>query len=104
MKTKTVVPLFTTDELEATRDFYTRHLGFRVHVAMDGYVSLKSGERCEIGFMKPTTEDCSLARGAGPIRRNIDLGRRAHGERTGQEDDRGAGYRHLQGRRHCGRN
>ncbi len=67
MQTKKVVPLFTTDNVAGTRDFYTTHLGFTVHFEMDEYVALRCGEAVELAFMKPTSVEHTLGRGAGLI-------------------------------------
>jgi catechol 2,3-dioxygenase-like lactoylglutathione lyase family enzyme len=65
MRTKKVVPLFTTESLPETQDFYTRHLGFRVEVEMPGYVELANGDAVRLAFMQPMGEDGVAARGAG---------------------------------------
>jgi catechol 2,3-dioxygenase-like lactoylglutathione lyase family enzyme len=65
MQTRKLFPLFTTDNVAGSRDFYTRHLGFRVHFEMDEYVALRCGDGVELGFMKPTSSECVLGRGAG---------------------------------------
>lgn len=49
-----MVPLFCTAELPATKRFYEAHFGFQVDVEMDGYAELvgpAGGPR--LGFMSP---------------------------------------------------
>ena len=57
MKTKTVTPLFTTNKIAETREFYTKHLGFEVTSECDQYLGLRLGAGGpELGFMPEGAE------------------------------------------------
>ncbi|MDG2142849.1 MAG: hypothetical protein P8N31_04770 [Planctomycetota bacterium] len=57
MKTKTVTPLFTSNKIAETREFYTKHLGFEVSMECDKYLGLRLGASGpEIGFMPEGAE------------------------------------------------
>ncbi len=52
MKTKTVTPLFTSNKIDETREFYTKHLGFEVTMDNEKYLGLRLGEDGpELAFM-----------------------------------------------------
>lgn len=60
----TIVPLFCTEQLDATKAFYREHLGFAVAVEMPGYAELERGAAGpRLGFMAP--EEGQWVPGAG---------------------------------------
>ena len=65
MQLQRIAPLFTTEDLDATKAFYTTHLGFAVQVEFDGYLCLRhpASEHLELSFMPPgpATETCAAA-------------------------------------------
>ena len=61
-----IVPLFCTAQLDATKSFYQRHLGFRVAVEMPGYAELERGSGGpKLGFMSPEEGKWKPASGEG---------------------------------------
>ena len=59
MHTKHLAPLFTTRELAATREFWTRHLGFGVYFETPEYLGLRcpTNPTVELAFMTPASEE-----------------------------------------------
>jgi predicted enzyme related to lactoylglutathione lyase len=65
MQSKTTVPLFTTEHLTETRDFYRDYLGFEAFVDCEMYLGLRLGEDgAELGFM-PAGDEQPLSSGDG---------------------------------------
>lgn len=52
MQPDSILPLFVTERLDATRRFYVDQLGFQVATEMDGYLCLTYG-RVAISFVRP---------------------------------------------------
>lgn len=65
MNTKAIVPLFTSNKIAETRDFYTNYLGFEVIRESDEYLGLRlPNDGLEIGFM-PSCDEMPEASGTG---------------------------------------
>ncbi|MFW5739801.1 MAG: VOC family protein [Myxococcota bacterium] len=64
MTPKKLVPLVTTQDLDALRAFYVDKLGFTTTFDAPMYLGLKWGENAEIGFMTPGG-DCPVFGGKG---------------------------------------
>ena len=63
-----IVPLFCTQQIDATKAFYQEHLGFGVAVEMPGYVELERGKGGpRLGFMTPEDGKWQAAAGQGLI-------------------------------------
>lgn len=63
-----IVPLFCTAELEATKAFYRRHLGFEATVEMPGYAELERGAGGpRLAFMAPDECRWKPASGEGLV-------------------------------------
>ncbi len=61
-----IIPLFCTDQLEATTAFYREHLGFEVAVSLEGYVELaREDQGPRLAFMQPDQERWQAASGQG---------------------------------------
>jgi predicted enzyme related to lactoylglutathione lyase len=52
-----IVPLVTTGLLSEVKSFYTEHLGMKVNLEVEGYLSLVGPSGGEIAFMKPEEEN-----------------------------------------------
>jgi len=66
--TDAIIPLFCTERLDATKDFYRNHLHFRVAVEMPGYAELERGESGpRLAFMAPDGAKWPAAAGTGLI-------------------------------------
>lgn len=61
------VPIITTPNLAASREFYARHLGFQVTVDNEHYVGLRAGPEgsLEIGFMTQDDDAPAVFDGQG---------------------------------------
>ncbi|MDJ0761561.1 MAG: VOC family protein [Myxococcota bacterium] len=58
MEIKKNTPLIVTDQLDALKNFYCEHFGFKPVFASDEFLCLQSNEAaCEISFMMPTCPD-----------------------------------------------
>ncbi len=52
MQINSFYPVLMTNQMAATRDFYTQHFGFQITFEADWYVSLKSADgRYELAFV-----------------------------------------------------
>jgi uncharacterized glyoxalase superfamily protein PhnB len=51
MNPRKIIPLMTTGLLSEVKRFYTEHMGLRVRIEMDGYLSLIGPSGSEIAFM-----------------------------------------------------
>ena len=52
-----IIPLFCTNQLDATKAFYRDHLGFQISTEMEGYAELERGTGGpKLGFMSPDGE------------------------------------------------
>jgi len=66
--TNAIVPLFCTTQLDATKAFYRKHLGFEVTAEMPGYAELRQGSDGPLlGFMAPDGERWQPASGQGLV-------------------------------------
>ena len=63
---KMIVPLFCTAQLDLTKAFYQKHLGFSVSVELPGYAELEQGEGGpRLAFMAPGEGKWQPASGQG---------------------------------------
>lgn len=62
-----LVPLITTRDLSAIKDFYTTKLGFQVTFDSDFHLGLRAGVegRPELSFMTPNSDACPVTDGRG---------------------------------------
>jgi predicted enzyme related to lactoylglutathione lyase len=67
MQANEFVPLFSTEKIGESKDFYTRHLGFEVDYEEPGYVQLRLGGEggAAVAFMQPDEEYGGTGRGPG---------------------------------------
>ena len=63
-----VLPLFCTSDLDATKAFYGRHLGFEVAVELGSYAELECGQGGpRVAFMSPEEGKWAPASGQGLV-------------------------------------
>ncbi len=69
MHAKSLVPLFSTEKIGESKEFYTRHFGFEVVYEEARYVGLRLGDEGgpEVSFMAPQDEFGGTGRGPGLI-------------------------------------
>lgn len=66
MKIIKSVPSVSTSDVKESKDFYTKHFGFKVIFDCNWYVSLQSQDgKVEIAFMEPQIKDRPLFAGHG---------------------------------------